>query len=630
MPLRDPSARAPSIWNGLMHQVRLRFIAFASVAALAITAGGHAFADQSVVVAQLEILSPRLVYVDGAEPAAFEVDGLPCISGGGAVDVTIGRCPDSSATASGKLGTALLGFDAARRTDSGDSELPVVDTTSATADVLALRISVEVHREGEFRIEASAASDARVQPEFVSGSASPSAEVTGEKVSWRVGRLQPGTYSYAVKVRPRAQNGFSGSYVPEVLVERREVGGPLLPHLRGDGAGSALGSTQTTSVLRLEQRVAPATGPPRLTIEGPRSTRREAVSHEGSWVGRMTADFHGGWRVDRDSPADVRESRTLAELGYARNGVGCSGRSISYAVPSVHGAIKSSVSTPSFSDRFDMRIATSAVSDAPGEAFDGEAATVGYVLDAEASVGGDGRLPEDNLGTAAFVWDGTYADATWVEHTRATASTEIGVGDGTIPGFAAIGATRRGVLSLASLTMEVAGGDIDNRSSDEARTGTALRLTAPTGHVITSLTMLTGYCTGGGYQPASEFERAGPSPLGDVIAAKITPTIPAGKFWNEASGPPAGRLWVASTEAILRSVPSDSSGAPSTLEHVVTVSPGSHTTISHATPRHAFERTLTPGTWRVKTTSRGITVHPVALSSGPVARSRHICRACQG
>lgn len=586
----------------------LLIIVGASLAAIPVSA----LPANPSVVSHIEVTSPRFVYLDGTETAAFRVEGSPCIPSEGAVNVAVDGCADEAPEISGTLSTAVLGFDAARRADEGERELPLVDTSSASADVLTVRFTVSVKRPGLFTVTALARPAVGVDPTFVPGSAFPEADTRDRDVVWHLGQLSAGQHDLTVQVRPGANEGFGGGYAPEVVIQRRESGGPVLPNVRGDGYGPAV-DADTVTELHLTQRVSPLSGPPSFTIRPPHQASRGTPKDGGTWSGGMTADFFGGWRLDRDPPAESRDRRTEAQLGFAPESPSCWGLSTSLLRPTVHQTVVASLDHPTFKDWLDFRIATSAATDGPTEAFDGEAATAAYLVALDSSGGWDSPLPRNDAGKPSLLWDATYADAPWVDQTRGASGTEIGAGDPLPGGFSNLGAARHGILSLAALTMETMGGDVDNRAGTEERTGAPLRLTAPDGYGIGAVTSLTGYCgaDGAGYRPDVVFERTGDSPLDPVIAAAITPTIPAGKFWVESSETPKGRTSQASTDAFLDLYPLNGSPAASTVEHVVAVPMHGHNEIAHVTTTQEFHRTLGPGTWIIRTSDRGIWIRPL-------------------
>lgn len=417
----------------------------------------------------------RLAYHDGVHPATFLTLGL-CIDDHDSVDVSR-RCTHGSVE--GTITSARLGFEAQRFVEAVPAYVPVAQTQTFEGEQLVV-VRVDVWEAGDLRVEMTAVGGGRVSARPVEGSATDGGRVDEHSVTWDLGTVDPGTYEvsarFSVSGDPQRVSGF----VPQVTIQRNDVTKVVAESFRGGvEAGTHVLASYT---LQLLQHVPAPSAPPKLDPGAAHGDAdapvRQAWAMMPSFVARGTYhDPAGG--VEKTKVHEFRKLEPDAAGNVASASMGWSYWS-PYPGPKVEPISKFVRGKDRGLDGFEVGIKSAGyqgfglIPQTPGPIYDGDGGSIAVTASAGVVRARSQRRPTRPGGRLTNTWDGSVAEA-WTDLTQS--SVPLTEPNATTPGSSTFTAPSR--LLEAGVQVYARGGDVDNRSGEQAVAGKPIVLRGP-------------------------------------------------------------------------------------------------------------------------------------------------------
>lgn len=574
---------------------------------------------------QVTISLDRLVFLDGYYRATFTTSGV-CAAASDAVQVLEATCGTGVTDSSiGTVRMAKLGFDASRRVEAVPSDVPFLETGQAAAREQLDRVIVRVHEAGDLRVEVSATPAGGLDPTPVGGSASTGGTIQGRSAVWSVPDAAAGTHEFSVRFAPDAPAGFTGTFVPQVIVTRTVSSERLLDHVGAPPPPMSPVAVRRKSTLVMEQHVAPGYGPPAAGTQ-PYVAARDAlpVSFEGqAWL-----DASGAYNAPASGAVAAAAMGSLEELAPGSVGV-IDTAAIMTSRPWIPGAekIRAFPTLRRDPETNDVSILDHTVTTATptaleipvpqgpaaGTFWDGDSAVVGVVAgigelsaDREAEPQNDlGTVHADWNGNSSVAWSGLWANnapggepnaVNYAKYKRDVENGALGAA-GYPGGYGPFPVT---AMTSATIPVIARGGDIDNRGGS-LREGSPVTIRVPQGHSFAGAGTFTFWMAETGYRHTQSS-----SPEG----LTITPQMDPGGVWMESSQNGYDRDWanlhivtVFSTE-LGRQI-----DGGLLAESAVVVPEGARGAVDFlGVDGSSIRRRLSPGEWRVTLSPEGLSV----------------------
>lgn len=611
-------------WPGRTVGTVLRHTALGIALLLVAPMAAAASADAEVVDVELSVVLARMVAPDEQHEAAFEVSGA-CLATDGAVRVVERSCGDGEVVSRGTLGMARVGFNAQRRVEAGEQDLPLLETRAAAAPQQLSVVSLELVQGGDVRVEVAAQPTDELDPTVVPGSASEGGTSTERAVVWELGDAEAGEYRFSVRFAPNADDDFTGNFVPQVTITRSDRSSLLLEHTAG--AVPAPGIATRTHTVVMTQRVTPPHGePPEVQAHGYKQAGSSAQPTGFTAYGTLdapstySATASGHVSDEAVSPFDdIAPGATghVSFMSLATSFPGHYGMEKARGYPGytrtegpdgrlVYSGLAYTIST--------ARALSGTIPSSPlaGTMHDGDSGQWGIVANIGNTNGGHEGLPSQSGGVLTTDWDGSVP-MTWSDNwpnpapglepyaTRSARSQTPSSGGN--PRY----------LAKANAPIIVTGGDIDNRDGDAAVEGHPIVMQLPGDLEVSHASLLTmsaiGAPTNYAWKWLTDF---------DAGTVAVVPRIEPGGYWLESTIDGYDRRWSphAHVLGIVAEKPEDVGGSGDGVieRQDIVVSPGSQATLEavDASGTLFARRHLPAGEWQVVI--------------DPVARRLHVSR----
>lgn len=546
-------------------------------------------------------------FLDGTEPATFEMRG-PCVRESDVVDLAASVSPCGRR---GTLQTARLGFDVRRSAEAVPADAPGIETPQGAAKEQLTTVYVGLRSWGNLSVAVRGRRTSGVDPHPVAGSPSEGGRIEGRSVSWHIPKAEPGSYAFSARFDTGASAGFTGTFLPEVRVERRAPTRRLLDHFQGS-LPAVSGEIHRTSLLTLRQRVAPATGPPAIVFDPPSSAARRGppiawgtsvgFRAEGIYQARPSANVSRErvYKLARIAPGSVGHVNT-ASTGFSFSYGGLAGVKM---VPDAYFEF-ARTGKGNHLNQAKVKIDSGPVTyqdlmwPSNGTLYDGDSGSFGIGLALGSAHTERKGEPTDPAGVLDHDWDGGTAPFWTVQHEYQAPGVKP-------DGVPLLPTTRASYGFAASIPVIARGGDIDNRGGRKPIEGRRIAMKVPRGSSFVVF-LIVSAPPESKYEPELSIER-------DRVT--IVPRIMPGGFVLRSTGSGYRRDWAISNQAqvfvfdpergdryeaqVLSAVPED---AKSSI--ILAGSEGRR--------RHFG---LGPGSWRIRAGVTAGSVSRVAISPG--------------
>lgn len=547
--------------------------------------GGEA--APAVTTVAVTVVTDRLEVPDGFYRAAYAIAcGRPCPSPRPAPDVD---------TAGRTIRHAVLGFDAERDSVERTPTAPGVREQDETVVVL-------VHAPGDLTVTLTAGQRGSVDASPIAGTASAGGSVSGRAVRWRVASARPGRLTFSVRLRVTGDPAKPESYVPRADVSHRVRTRDFL--VSTDGVQRAAQPVDRVSTVTLTERLAPAYGPPRSKAGG-WYVLTDRYGLPRVLTASASVDAYGAYSAAASGPAGA-----VSRYDLPRSAVGAfDTASIS---SSSYGSLLESKAVP-FADFHHDGDDTSRLSglshglcvpapaqypsllglESGGRLYDRDAVEGSAVATFGVARADRKAEPVGRRGTIVPEWPGRTV-SNWFGVRARTFGTQPLEGYGLIAG--------------TTISWQVVGGDIDNRTGSDPVRGRAVRIPTPRGQSLGFTFVSTVIPSPMGLRTQST--RSG----NDVV---VTPyVLPQGYMLRSTLGHPARQDWVTRTDVILVGERVGTSASP-LLTTMTLVPPGS--SLHAAVLDHTGQirtRVVGPGLWRLTAGEDVFEVAAVPPSTG--------------
>lgn len=566
---------------------RLRLAVVALITAAIATAPVAAAEPPQALV---EVRSPALAYGDGARSGSVEL-GDGCLPEDPALAAVTQRCATAGGPASATLPHTLLGFDATRSAQGGDTDTPLLHDASGARRTVTLRL--RVREAGDYQVTMRGLPGEGLEPSAVAGSATQGGETEGAVVTWTAA-LEAGTHELraAFDLGPAA-DGIRFS--PEIVVERPDHGHVLAGHWRGNVG--ALEPVHATHRLVLEQRSGGDAPPSLHTPTFTTVDQGDALA----WTVEpgLTAN---GTHLPTDEPVEAAQELMLSPEMLAEHGITSTGMAFTAMRPP--GAAKDRLAYglrwPELGFHYTVGSPQPVVD--PWEQrplsalYEGDATQSAIIADASPSDRGGAQRPASGpQGQLVLAPNGPVTDAVatlayshvdGIDANRADPeSLRSACGDATL--MAAVSG------EVFTLTAE---GDVDNTAGTAPIEFAPVRIPHPPGYSRSTVLTLRG----GDEQVVEAYELKVTFTDTDTI---VTPVVPAGQTFLATGTDDTGRRsWVAHPALTIFYSRTRCPLTPTT-GRVQSVPEGSIAALTlHAPDREPLRHTVGPGLWAATTT----------------------------
>lgn len=550
----------------------------------------------------VEVVTPRLAYLDGSMFARFSAEA-GCLPPEGPARADDDALCGHNGHVRGRISGALLGFSVVRDIDArGGEAVPVLDSGWAAGTERTLVVAVETQRVGHLEVTANAATPADIGARFIATSATPATPATATTAQWAIDAAPAGLHTFTIDLDVPSGASHSTGFVPQVGVTLTTTGQEMLRSRSGAAFPAAPDGSESGTVT-MTQRLSPARGQPTLAIEDFHPHQKPSSELPHTWTSSLNVDTAGTFAVG-EFPAQRR--RLVAPLRALTDKYRGS-RVEGLVGPTLHGTVTASLPLDFSSLHINLET-TNPDSNDGAVAADGEAATLAYAAQIGDDITARAGLPEDDAGRLAATALGPPVASAWSSQELILEMTDVdGTGTPAVDRAAGFGLAQ-GAISVASVTVEAAGGDVDARTARLERQGTPVYVTAPSGEHATGVTTFLSNGTQQGLRLVPEFERlGGPLPNHRV---RLTPVLDAGDYWLEPSEAARNNDWQAQAFVVLESATMTELGVPTESKYRVRVQPGTTMKVSFAAPSQGNqdEVLLQPGEWTVQTGRGGVSV----------------------
>ncbi|MDQ3952587.1 MAG: hypothetical protein M3279_06460 [Actinomycetota bacterium] len=540
---------------------------------------------------QLVVRAPHQAYVDGTQRAGFRLAGA-CIPASDDLTARAGGCSPSNGV-SGSVRSAVLGFDARRRSETVPADVPFVQTPQVGALDQLQVVEVAVRRRADLTIVMKARGGPRPVPDTLSAGG----RIENGAAVWRLGLLGPGTYAVSARFTPGADSG--GRFMPETTVTLAGDAPWRTPFGPVEGAP---GIVRRTSTLVFEQHLSPLTGPPDVRAgayqgHGPRPL---------AWSAESWALARGAYDAEASGRRAVTAKLLVADRYPGARRINSA--SMTYASLTSSGGPKFLPAGGFLRDAssrfrgFRTTVATAASSPqepAGGRIWDGDYGRYGFTMNAGSVHTARQRPPRHAAGTLAARWGGSTAESwTQVETTPVPLAEPAPPGS---PGLAPMGTVHQ---REAAIPVMATGGDVDNRSGQETLWGHPIRVPVP--EASASQTVLSSWTAPPKSRYVAEVETSGRH-------VTITPGIEPGGYLLRGRMRGYSWDWVVHQDVSVVT-PFASRARGLRVGRTIIAPRGAATCVAVLSATHDVTRCVRPGLWTMVATEAGVDFDRVATA----------------